>query len=466
MSWESWLKDKMDKRKYRHRSAAINDIVVGLRPFPDLKPEVDKFAISQQRAEDYICCKGTIPVRYKGSVYNIPIKVWILDNHPFVPPLVFVTPTSAMVIKPGRHVDTTGRVYLPYLSDWKNPTSDLHGLIQVLCMVFGDDPPVFSRGSQPPGRPPPPNLGSQPNYPGAQHQYTPYPTSQPSGMPMPNPQPGGYPSNQAPYPSGGGRMPYPTSTSGVAPYPTSTSLPTSSYQSHSSQPPPAHQPPAHQPPYPAMSSGYNPSSGYAPYPVSTAAPVSRAPETQTFQERNAPTRQGSVIDPKVLKMSMVSSVEEKLRKRVNEVFEQAKRELDDLGNTNNELKERSQQLGKIMDRLQQEENMATSNVEILEKKNKELAVLMDKLENDTANMNIDEAVVTTAPLYNQILNTFAEENAVEDAIYYLGEALRREVIDLEVFLKNVRSLSRKQFFLRAQLKKARKTAGLKELTVH
>ena len=47
------------------------------------------------------------------------------------------------------------------------------------------------------------------------------------------------------------------------------------------------------------------------------------------------------------------------------------------------------------------QNMATSNVEILEKKNKELAELLEKLENDTANMNIDEAVVTTAPLYNQ-----------------------------------------------------------------
>ena len=36
-------------------------------------------------------------------------------------------------------------------------------------------------------------------------------------------------------------------------------------------------------------------------------------------------------------------------------FKFFQRELDDLGNTNNELKERSQQLEKIMDRLQQEE---------------------------------------------------------------------------------------------------------------
>ena len=35
----------------------------------------------------------------------------------------------------------------------------------------------------------------------------------------------------------------------------------------------------------------------------------------------------------------------------------------------------------------------------------------------------------------RILNLFAEENAVEDTIYYLSESLRKEGLDLEVFLK-------------------------------
>lgn len=36
---------------------------------------------------------------------------------------------------------------------------------------------------------------------------------------------------------------------------------------------------------------------------------------------------------------------------------------------------------------------------------------------------------------SRLLNSFAEEQAIEDAIYYLGEALRKDVIDLDVFLK-------------------------------
>ena len=35
----------------------------------------------------------------------------------------------------------------------------------------------------------------------------------------------------------------------------------------------------------------------------------------------------------------------------------------------------------------------------------------------------------------RILNAFAEEQATEDAIFYLGEALRKQSIDLDVYLR-------------------------------
>lgn len=57
----------------------------------------------------------------------------------------------------------------------------------------------------------------------------------------------------------------------------------------------------------------------------------------------------------------------------------------------------------------------------------------------------------------------AEENAIEDTIFYRGEALRRGVVDLVVFLMHARLLSRKQFQLRALMQKAGKTAGLSDL---
>lgn len=75
------------------------------------------------------------------------------------------------------------------------------------------------------------------------------------------------------------------------------------------------------------------------------------------------------------------------------------------------------------------------NVDLLKKKDEELTAALDKMEQQSENNDIDELIVPTAPLYRQILNLYAEENAIEDTIFYLGEALRRDVIDLDIFLK-------------------------------
>lgn len=63
-------------------------------------------------------------------------------------------------------------------------------------------------------------------------------------------------------------------------------------------------------------------------------------------------------------------------------------------------------------------------------------------------------------LFFRLVNAYAEEAAIEDSIYYIGEALRNGVLDLEVFLKHVRQLSRRQFMLRALMQKCRQKAGL------
>lgn len=66
----------------------------------------------------------------------------------------------------------------------------------------------------------------------------------------------------------------------------------------------------------------------------------------------------------------------------------------------------------------------------------------------------------TFNFFCRLLNAYAEEAATEDAIYYMGEALRKGVIDLDIFLKQIRQLSHKQFMLRALMQKCRQKAGL------
>jgi len=326
-------------------------------------------------------------------------------------------------VKPNRNVDDRGRVYHPFLTEWNqgpsSSKSDLQQLIEQLRIIFGQVSPVYAKSSQPPARP----------------TYS-HPSSQPvphGGMGMP--QPGGYPV----YPNAHSQ--YPTSHHNT-PYPV-TSTP---FTSHGTSMSPYGGNPS---PYPATSTPYPTPKDSTPYPAAIPS------QNQLAQ------RQGSVIDERTVRMSLLTTAEDKLKQRIREVFEMGRIEQDQLQVTKTELESGNKALTGMIEKMRNEQVNLESNITILEQKNNEINDTLEKLQNDSENMNIDEAVVTTTPLYNQILDIFAEESAIEDALYYLSEGLRREAVELDVYLKSVRKMSRRQFMLRATLLKARETAGLR-----
>jgi len=101
--------------------------------FLELRADVKYFTHNNGAQENLIQLNGTIPVFYKQQRYNIPICIWLYDKHPAIAPMVFVQPTPTMIIRRGKHVDASGKVYLPYLAEWKAKKSDLVGLVGILC---------------------------------------------------------------------------------------------------------------------------------------------------------------------------------------------------------------------------------------------------------------------------------------------------------------------------------------------
>lgn len=176
---------------------------------------------------------------------------------------------------------------------------------------------------------------------------------------------------------------------------------------------------------------------------------------------------------------MVTAVEDKLKRRIQERVNQCQAEIQTLKRTKQELTEGQTKLVEIIRRLERDEVDLNKNISVLQDKEQELIKTLETLEKQD-DIDVDEAVTTTAPLYKQwvlllwiyrtayiipllhfrLINAYAEEAAIEDAIYYMGEALRSGVIDLDVFLKQVRQLARKQFMLRALMQKCRQKAGL------
>ncbi|XP_070532603.1 caspase-3-like [Ptychodera flava] len=140
--------------KYSYTKLTYTDCTNLIAVYRDLRPKNDHYVFNDGTRKELISLDGTIPVNYKGAKYNIPVCIWLMDTHPYNAPMAFVKPTSDMLVKPSKYVDANGRVYLPYLHEWRHPTSDLVGLVQVMCVIFGENSPLYSRTSaHPPYRP-------------------------------------------------------------------------------------------------------------------------------------------------------------------------------------------------------------------------------------------------------------------------------------------------------------------------
>ncbi|KAH0946475.1 hypothetical protein HN011_011045 [Eciton burchellii] len=399
--------------KYQNPDITKKHVISVLNLYKGLIYEIESFVFNDGSRKELLNLQGTIPVVYKGACYNIPICIWLMDTHPNNAPMCYVKPTADMHIKVSMFVDHNGKIYLPYLHDWVPHNSDLLALIQVMIVTFGDQPPVYAKSRSE-----------------TQQSSTPYPVQ--SFMPVPgtgNVTSSGFP----PYPpnsqySSGSNVypPYPPAASGGFPYP-------SSYGSYAGS----------TPSYPTQ--GYN--GPYSPYPPATQPSPTVQPSS------------GGTITEEHIRASLLSAVEDKLRRRLKEQFSQLQAELETLRRTQQELTSGSSYLTDLFEKLKREKQELEKNVSILQDKEAELEKEISKL-SDNQSIDVDEAVIAIAPLYKQMLNAFAEEAATEDAIYYLAEGLRSGIIDLDAFLKQVRQLSRRQFMLRALMQRCRQKAGL------
>lgn len=90
---------------------------------------------------------GLVPVKYLGANYQFPVDMYLFHNYPVNPPVVYVRPTSNMLIVSGNFVDNNGLVRnLDHLKGW-NSTKSLKGFLSEALARFGESPPLMSNSS-------------------------------------------------------------------------------------------------------------------------------------------------------------------------------------------------------------------------------------------------------------------------------------------------------------------------------
>ncbi|KAL8388302.1 hypothetical protein RB595_009326 [Gaeumannomyces hyphopodioides] len=146
----NWLYSVLTS-EYHDVNRTYNDVAQALSLYPSLSPRTDVHTFPNGVSALLLHLSGTIPVVFRGTTYRFPISLWVPHAYPREAPLVYVTPTENMVVRPGQHVDPQGQVYHPYLVGWAGfwDKSTILDFLAILRDVFAKEPPVIAKQQQP-----------------------------------------------------------------------------------------------------------------------------------------------------------------------------------------------------------------------------------------------------------------------------------------------------------------------------
>lgn len=352
---------------------------------------------------------------YRGVTYNLPIDMYLPPPYPLRPPTVFVRPVASMAIKENhRHVGLDGKVYLPYLHEWRPQSHDLRELAVWMSSTFGDEPPCYAK-----------------------------PANQSGG-------------------GGGGR----------------------------SNPPPYAQA--------SVTSAYNPnavSNSVRASVVSTSTILSNSMNSEEEQRRIAfekeiaeanlaaeTARKAAAEEARLeeeskrLKLehdanlsNMRAMATSKVKFQIQQIFKESKEEMRRELKDQKLLEVGKERIDMLLKEGEEQKNGLIRDIAEMDKAVEELEQWLEVVEEQKRNtgedtssseqqqqqrqQNVDLLALPTDTHSAQMLELSAKNAAIDDCIYYLDRALVRGSITLDVFLKEVRKLSKEQFLAKAHLLK-------------
>ena len=334
---------------------------------------------------------GTVPIYYKRVAYHIPVAVYLPLHYPLHPPLVYVTPTHDMRIKERhKHVDSAGIVYLPYLHEWNGASSSgaLLGDGSSLVDLLSVMSSTFS--DDPPVYKVSASAGS------SQHDKPPIAQQHLSIVP--------------------------SSRSHMSPVVAARPLP----------------------PLPAVASVPSPSlhsSGPSISPTSLSLP----PVVQASH----PSTPEPLSPSSALRQSLLSTLTKKSQELLRAQHREMSGEIDSILSQQQTLQARREQHDTTLATLQSELEQLHAHSASLAAARAQLGEWLSAHEAADSDKGVDELVYARDSWSRQLLECAVADQAVDDALWLLDRALSEGAIDFAVYVKLVRSYSRKQYFHRA-----------------
>lgn len=169
---------------------------------------------------------------------------------------------------------------------------------------------------------------------------------------------------------------------------------------------------------------------------------------------------GSFEDPsEVYKRNAINKLVENIHSDVGRLRKTREADMEGMFSAQAVLRQREEELSIGLRQMQDEKEgleqqlqMVLMNTDLLEGWVRENE---SKLGGDLSNTSPDYAIVPSDSLSKQMMDCTASDLAIEDVVYALDKAVQEGSIPFDLYLRNVRLLSREQFFHRATSGKVR-----------
>ncbi|EXB26560.1 Protein ELC-like protein [Morus notabilis] len=120
-----------------------NHLLSLLQEFPTFSPSFGTFVHNDGTAVTLLCVIGDL--RVTASTPPVPLTIWLHQNHPLTPPMVFVATAESKTntIRNGHPFvhSPSGSTTCPYLETWAHPRCSLSSLVRNLAKLFSHDHP-------------------------------------------------------------------------------------------------------------------------------------------------------------------------------------------------------------------------------------------------------------------------------------------------------------------------------------
>ncbi|KAK7014894.1 UEV-domain-containing protein [Favolaschia claudopus] len=495
---QKWLRENVVSYDAAERVYA--DVDSALLKLPSLRPKSDVYTYDDGRTQLLLCVHGLLPISFRAQSYNIPVAIWIPRGYPRESPLPYVVPTADMLVKPGPHLDVSGRSSIDYVLNWsrKSEGCSLTGLIDAMQAEFSRLPPVYSKPKD--VQSPRQQQQSPAQHPPQQQQQSPPPIptrpGQPPNLPpkpqtpqTPQVQNQGQPHYNSHFHPSQIQSPSPPNVTiplGARPPPPLPRVDNTLPQYGPS--PPHYQPPptvlaqsawGPSPPPPSREPQWSPAPPQHPpqLPLHVPVPIQAQPTTFTSAQHLSPAPPPNLMDgdaprtpepsgpsptqnagpapprppnPELLRLH--AAVHSKLNSELASLnhalaldAERLRAHQADLLAGDPALRDEMARLEAVRDVCRTAAGRMRGAVEAAERN---VAELKAKPEPE-----VDELVCSTTIVHNQLINLVAEDNTIDDTIFHLFKALNSGRIDLERFLRTTRLLAEEQFMKRALIEK-------------